>query len=117
MIRIKSSIIEYLLIIALYYVAGGAFSYTNYSLQITIFFVVSFFLCVVMGRLDYVLQRRVILAWGSMSALVMLVPILFDDSITTYLAIVMQLAIGMFCAAIIPIEVFKKKYIIGEIQI
>ena len=111
MIRIKSSIIEYLLIIALYYVTGGAFSYTNYSLQITIFFVVSFFLCVVMGRLDYVLQRRVILAWGSMSALVMLVPILFDDSITTYLAIVMQLAIGMFCAAIIPIEEFKKKYI------
>lgn len=103
--------IEYLLIIALYYVTGGAFSYTNYSLQITLFFVISFTVCYFCGGVHKVLLKRVFVPWAVMSIFVFIVPLFFNDSISTYLAIIMQLSIGMFCASIINPMSFKDKYI------
>ena len=50
MIKKKESklknIIEYVIIIATFYVTGGAFSYIHYSLQIIVFFLMSLLLCV-----------------------------------------------------------------------
>ena len=105
------NIVEYILIIALYYVTGGAFSYTNYSIQITVFFLASLAVCYIMGKQHYILRRSALAVWVSMSFLVIFVPIIFNDSFPTYIAIIMQLGIGLFCASIIPPEVFKKKYI------
>lgn len=108
--RMKS-FVEYAIIIVLYYVTGGAFSYANYSIQITGFFLVSLCICYFTGSHHYALRRNTFLAWMTMSFFVMLVPLLFDDSVSTYLAIVMQLGIGLFCASIISPESFKQKYI------
>lgn len=105
------SLIEYALIIALYYVTGGAFSYVNYSMQITMFFLISLGICYLTGSYHYALRRTAFVVWVTMSFFVILVPLLFDDSIPTYLAIVMQLGIGLFCASIISTESFKQKYI------
>lgn len=114
MVRKESKIkkfTEYFLIIALYYVTGGAFSYTKYSLQITVFFVVSFFLCCVLGEIHKIILKNVFLPWMLMSVFIFIVPLLWNDSITTYIAIIMQLSIGLFCAAIIPLCNFIDKYI------
>lgn len=105
------TIIEYVLVIALYYVTGGAFSYTNYSMQITAFFLISLCACFFTRNQRYLLRTRALTAWMTMSFFVMLVPIIFNDSIPTYLAIVMQLGIGWFCASIMSPENFKQKYI------
>ncbi len=102
---------EYALIIALYYVTGGAFSYTNYSLQITSFFLISLGLLIVLGKQRLVLSKTPFIALFLMSFFIMLVPLINNDSIPTYLANVMQLSIGFFCASIIPIEEFKRKFI------
>ncbi len=107
----RQNIIEYFLIIALYYITGGAFSYTNYSLQITVLFLITLGVCLCMGKYHYTLRYRSFRAWFLMSFFIILVPLMQADSITTYVAIVMQLSIGMFCAAVIPIENFKEKYI------
>ena len=102
---------EYLLIVALYYVTGGAFSYTNYSTQITVFFLIALCICVFTGGYHYVLRKKVFTALFAMSFFVILVPLLFNDSIPTYIAIIMQLGIGAFCASVISPENFKQKYI------
>ncbi len=104
------NIIEYVLIIALYYVTGGAFSYTNYSMQITIFFFVALVICFITGKYHYALRRSAFVAWIGMSFFVVLVPLMFFDSLPTYIAIIMQLGIGLFCASIISPENFKRKY-------
>ncbi len=103
--------VEYALIIALYYVAGGAFSYTAYSTQITVFFLVAFVLCVLGGNINKLLQEKVFLVLFFESIFLLLVPILNFDGFTSYIAIIMQLFIGAFCAAIIPLENFRYKYI------
>ncbi len=103
--------LEYTLITALFYVAGGAFSYTNYSLQITLFFFTSLILCIITGNIHFVLRRRVFLPLLTMSFFIMIVPILNNDRIPTYIAIVMQLCIGAFCSSIISVSNFKTKYI------
>lgn len=103
--------IEYALIVMVYYVTGGAFSYTNYSMQITVSFIISLCACLFTGSFHYVLRRKAFIAWMAMSCFVMLVPLLFNDSFSTYLAIVMQLGIGSFCASTISPESFKQKYI------
>lgn len=105
------TVTEYSLIIALYYVTGGAFSYTNYSLQITAFFLISLCVCIFTGSYHYVLRRKAFSAWAIMSLFVIIVPLIFGDSISTYIAIIMQLGIGLFCAAVISPERFKQKYI------
>ena len=107
----KRTIIEYALIIALYYVTGGAFSYTKFSLQITAFFFISLVLCIFLGGEKYAFGRNGFIPWLIMSLFVMLVPLLFNDSISTYLAVIMQLGIGLFCASIISPNSFKQKYI------
>ena len=105
------TVIEYGLIIALYYVAGGAFSYTNYSTQIILLFLVSLIICLVRGKQHYVLRRKVFTPWMAMSFFILLVPLLNGGSFSTYIAIIMQLGIGVFCASIIPPERFKSQYI------
>ena len=107
----KRTLTEYGLIIALYYVTGGAFSYTNYSVQIIVFFLFSMFLCVLVGSQKYALRRNAFIAWLCLSFFAILVPLFFNDSISTYLAIAMQLGIGLFCASIISPVNFKHKYI------
>lgn len=104
-------IIEYLLIIALYYVTGGAFSYTNYSLQITLFFAISLFLCCILGEAYKIFIKNVFIPWMFMFVFILIVPLFWDDSILTYIAIIMQLSIGMFCASIIPRNDFIDKFI------
>ena len=103
--------IEYALIIALYYVTGGAFSYSHYSLQISVLLIVSLGVCVFLGRIRYVLLRKVFVPWFCMSFFILLVPLLWGDSLTTYIAIIMQLSIGLFCAASIPGSEFVRKYV------
>lgn len=103
--------IEYALIVALYYVAGGAFSYTNYSLQITSFFLISLGLLIVSGRQWLLLCKMPFMALFSMSFFIILVPLINDNDILSYLANIMQIAIGFFCASIIPIERFKIKFV------
>lgn len=107
----KHDVTEYFLIVALYYVTGSAFSYTNYSLQITFFFLVSLGICVYRGKYQYILRERPFKAWFLMSFFIILVPLMQADSLATYIAIIMQISIGMFCAAIISIDNFKDKYI------
>lgn len=107
----KRTIMEYALIIALYYVTGSAFSYINYSMQITVFFLVSLVVCIFLDGSRYTLRRSAFVPWIIMSFFIMLVPVFSGDSISTYLAIVMQLGIGLFCAAIISPNSFKYKYI------
>ena len=105
------NIIEYAIIIALYYVTGGAFSYSNYSVQITVFFLISLLICAYYRKLKKVFHLNVFIPWTSMIFFVMLVPLFFNDSVSTYIAIAMQISIGMFCAMIIPKEEFVRKYI------
>lgn len=100
--------LEYLIIIALYYVTGSAFSYTKYSLQITVFFLVSFFLFVfICGKIE----RTSLIILLFMVVLLLIVPIINNDEFSSYIAIAMQISIGLFCSAIIPLENFIKKYI------
>ena len=107
----SKDIIEYILIIALYYVTGGAFSYSNYSMQIIVFFLVSLFVCIKYGGEKYALRASAVVPLTLMSFFVIIVPIFFNDSISTYIAIIMQLAIGLFCASVISPESFKQKFI------
>lgn len=109
--RKTSNVIEYILIITLFYVTGGAFSYTNYSMQITVFFLAALAICNIMGKQCYTLRRSAFVVWLVMSLFVIFVPLMFNDSLPTYIAIIMQLGIGLFCASIIEPEDFKKKYI------
>lgn len=104
-------VIEYALIVALYYVTGGAFSYTGYNIQITLFFFVTFILCILFGKINVVLQKGVFTILFLESIFILLVPILNMDEFSSYFAIIMQLFIGAFCSAIIPIENFRNKYI------
>lgn len=103
--------IEYALIVALYYVAGGAFSYTNYSFQITSFFLISLGLLIAFGRQWLLLCKMPFMALLLMFFFIILVPLINDDSISSYLANIMQISIGFFCASIIPIERFKMKFV------
>ncbi len=106
------NIIEYALIIALYYTAGGAFSYNNYSIQITLFFVISaVLLCLRKNALNKFFNSQCLVILLFICLFLLIVPILNSDSISTYIAIMMQLAIGAFCASIIPKENFKEKYV------
>ena len=107
----SKDIIEYILIIALYYVTGGAFSYFNYSMQIIVFFLVSLFICIKFGGKKYALRSSAVVPLTLMSFFIIIVPIFFNDSISTYIAIIMQLAIGLFCASVISPESFKQKFI------
>lgn len=104
-------VVEYLLIIALYYVTGGAFSYTNYSLQITLFFIISLLFGCILGVIYKIFFKSVFVPWVFMSMFVLIVPLFWDDSVSTYIAIIMQLSIGMFCASIISRYDFINKYI------
>ena len=105
------NVMEYVIIIALYYVTGGAFSYTNYSFQIIIFFLSGLLICVLSFKIQNILRPRILIPWASMTFFIILVPLLFNDSISTYIAIVMQIFIGMFCAMVIPMDEFVRKYI------
>lgn len=104
------NIIEYGLIIAMYYVTGGAFSYTNYSTQITVFFLVSAAIAIGTGAAKKILRRKCFIALYAMSLLLIIVPLLNNDSISTYIAIIMQLLIGAFIASVIPPFEFCKKF-------
>ena len=46
-----------------------------------------------------------------MSLFILIVPLIFLDSVPTYIAIIMQLAIGMFCSSLILVKEFIRKYI------
>lgn len=100
--------LEYLIIIALYYVTGSAFSYTKYSLQITLLFLATFILFVFLcGKVE----RTSLLMFVFMTVCLMIVPVINNDELSSYIAIIMQIAIGLFCAAIIPLDNFIKKYV------
>lgn len=105
------NLVEYILIIALYYVTGGAFSYTAYNVQITVFFIFSFATCVLLGKINQIFQKQIFIFLSLEGLFLLLVPFLNNDSYTSYIAIIMQLFIGAFCAIIIPLENFKYKYI------
>lgn len=105
--KVKNSL-EYILILALYYVTGGAFSYNYYSVQITLFLILSF---VIFFLYKCMFKKSALIALLAMSMFILFVPFLYNDSVSTYIAIVMQLGIGLFCASIIPLEKFKEKYI------
>ena len=114
MIRRKESgikkLIEYALIIATFYITGGAFSYINYSTKIIVFFLVAFLLCLLYKKKIFG-DIKTIFVLFLMSVFILLPGVVFGDSISTYIAIIMQLCIGYFCASFIPIEKYKKKYV------
>ena len=103
--------IEYCLIIAMYYVTGGAFSYSHYSTQITVFFLVSGWIALVYGALRRLLGKKAFAALLGMSCLIMLVPVLNNDGFSSYIAIVMQICIGFMIASVIRPDEFCRKYI------
>lgn len=104
------NLVHYLLIILLYYTTGGAFSYTNYSLKITFLFFVALLFCIILNKHTF-LRENALSAFICMSLFLIIIPLIFNDSIFSYIAIIMQLAIGAFCASIIPFREFIRKYI------
>lgn len=103
--------IEYILIIALYYVTGGAFSYTMYSIQITVFFLVATAIAFYLGEYRKLLNEKSFLPLCSMSFFLILVPVLNGDGLSSYIAIIMQLFIGFFIASILGPHEFCRKYV------
>lgn len=114
MIKRKESkikiIIEYAIIIATFYVTGGAFSYINYSMQIIAFFLLSFLFCMLYNK-DVFKSKRVLFVITLMSVFIMIPCLVFRDSASTYIAIIMQLYIGLFCATFIPRDNYIKKFV------
>ena len=94
----------------MYYVTGGAFSYVNYNMQIIVFFIISLLLCIYYKKYDF-LRQKPFSIWIIMSLFILIVPLIFLDSVPTYIAIIMQLAIGMFCSSLILVKEFIRKYI------
>lgn len=107
----KAEQIEYLLIIALYYVTGSAFSHVNYSMQIIVFFLLTFALTVFLGCTKRFASLGTLSLCAVQLLLLLLVPAFNEDGLSSYLAIFLQLMIGLFCASIIPLERFKEKFI------
>ena len=105
------NIIEYALIVALFYVTGGAFSYTNYSLQIILFFSCAAGLALVFGCLHHFFRQEVLVVWLIQFVCLMLVPIISGDAASSYIAILLQLTIGALCAIMIPFQEFKRKFL------
>lgn len=114
MIKRKESktknIIEYAIIIATFYVTGGAFSYINYSFQIIVFFLTSLLLCILYNK-NILKHKNALSVLVIMSFFVLIPCLIFGDSIPTYIAIIMQLCIGFFCTTLISIENYKKKFV------
>ena len=106
------SFIEYCLIIAIYYVTGGAFSYTHYSTQITVFFLASGLIAFSYGAAKRLLVKSTFTALLGMSYFIVLVPLLNNDGFSSYIAIIMQIFIGFFIASVISINEFCNKYIV-----
>ena len=102
---------EYCLIIAMYYVTGGAFSYSYYSAQITVFFLAGGWIALVYGAFRRLLGKKAFAALLSMSCLILLVPVLNNDGFSSYIAIVMQLFIGFMIAGVIRPDEFCRKYV------
>ena len=103
--------IEYALIVALFYVTGGAFSYRNYSSQIILFFSCVLGLAILFGCLHRFFRNEVLIVWTIQFICLMIVPILSGDSPSSYIAIILQLTIGALCAIIIPFQEFKRKFL------
>lgn len=91
----KAGIMVYVLIIALFYVTGGAFSYTNFQLQLIAFLVISAIYAIAKGYTRRITNN----AFGAlifMSLFALIVPILNSDSVTSYIGVIIQLLIGLF---------------------
>ena len=101
---------DYLLIILLYYTTGGAFSYANYNTKIIALFICLLPLCLLYNKRSF-LMRKVLLILTIMSSLIVIIPLVFNDSISTYLAIILQLGIGALCASFIDKHEFVRKYV------
>ena len=109
--NIFHNFIEYCLIVAMYYVTGGAFSYTYYSAQITVFFLASALIAFALGTAKRLLAKKAFIPLLGMSYFIMFVPLLNSDGFSSYIAIVMQIFIGFFIASVIEPGEFCKKYI------
>lgn len=101
---------DYLLIVLLYYTTGGAFSYANYNTKIIALFICLLPLCLLYNKRSF-LMRKVLLILTIMSSLIVIIPLIFNDSISTYLAIILQLGIGALCASFIDKHEFVRKYV------
>jgi len=109
----RKDIIEYILLIALFYVTGGAFSYSNYSTQIIIFFVVTLGLIIWYKQIETFLQFKVLMIWLIQALCLILVPFASKgvEGVTSYIAIILQVTIGAFCAILIPWKEFMRKFL------
>ena len=102
---------EYLLIIVMFYITGGAFSYIHYSLKIILVFALSLFLCLLYRKNIFHNIFTVVIVFA-LSIFLLLPGIILDvDNISSYIAIVLQLLIGLFCASFIPFKNFKRKFL------
>lgn len=106
----KAGIMVYVLIIALFYVTGGAFSYTNFQLQLIAFLVISAIYAIAKGYTRRI-TNNALGALIFMSLFALIVPILNSDSVTSYVGVIIQLLIGLFVAASIDPAIFRKVYV------
>ena len=90
------NLIHYVLIIAMYYLTGGAFSYTNYQTKTIAFFVLTLAICVCVGGIKKIMKPKVLIVCILQFALLLLVPLLNLDRVSSYVAIVLILWSGMF---------------------
>lgn len=106
----KAGIMVYVLIIALFYVTGGAFSYTNFQLQLIAFLVIIGIYAIAKGYTRRI-TNNALGAFIVMSIFALIVPIFNSDSVTTYLGVIIQLLIGLLVAASIDPVIFRKVYV------
>lgn len=100
---------EYVIILILYYMTGGAFSYTDYSQKVILMFL--FLIVVTMINKKRVTKSAIICIMIETALTIITIIVSQDKNFTTYLAIIMQVAIGMFVASNIEFEKFVDKYI------
>ena len=106
------SIIKYSLIITLYYLTGGAFSYSSYSDKIILMFFAVFVLFIFHKRIAVTNAMKAIEILMFMVSLILLVPLINNEiNLGPYIAIPMQLSIGFIMCYLITFEEFKEKYI------
>ena len=109
----RRDIIEYAIIIALYYMTGGAFSYTDYSLKVILMFVCMVVFTVINKNVNNRLSIKNAMFFLMLESMFSLITLIVsqDENVTTYIAIPMQVAIGMLVAYNIGFERFVEKYI------
>lgn len=106
-------VLDYIIIILLFYYTGGAFSSRNYSLKITMLLIAMLILVLFFAqkRNEKRLYKGVCLL-TAMIFFILLVPVLNSDSnLGPYIAIPMQLCIGLLVAIFIEKKVFEEKFI------